>query len=350
MIKFFRNIRRNLLSENRFTRYLLYAIGEIILVVIGILIAVNINNWNEERKNKTAREALLMELGKGTKWKLSQFAEQIYLRDSIVQLYISDDTPEVIYNNPQVLYALFDPRQGFMQNLGSMMNDENVDLILDKKKEYPEEFELMLTQLKLYKSSLDNYSLSYQEAKMQLDEIEEYLKEKNLAMFKFDSTDFANMKRLFLHDETFKTKLRAYNIKYRNFVGGFSGMRSTYTIVLAEIDELLGQDKPKDIFKREGFERMNAISCDSVSPIIRNKSAIIKYPLVPVIPVRNAKKDSIFIGALNPAGIVMNKTPIPGGNTLSFNFPEETKFKIFDKNGECLFNGISKRNRFVVIE
>ena len=50
MIKFFRNIRQNLLRENRFTRYLIYAIGEIILVVIGILIALQINNWNENRK------------------------------------------------------------------------------------------------------------------------------------------------------------------------------------------------------------------------------------------------------------------------------------------------------------
>ncbi|MDR5590982.1 DUF6090 family protein [Christiangramia sp. SM2212] len=50
MIKLFRNIRRRLLRENRFTRYLIYAIGEIVLVVIGILIALQINNWNENRK------------------------------------------------------------------------------------------------------------------------------------------------------------------------------------------------------------------------------------------------------------------------------------------------------------
>jgi len=52
MIKFFRKIRQKLLYENRFGNYLSYAIGEIILVVIGILIALQINNWNENRKNK----------------------------------------------------------------------------------------------------------------------------------------------------------------------------------------------------------------------------------------------------------------------------------------------------------
>ena len=50
MIKFFRKTRQKLLQENRFSKYMLYAIGEIILVVIGILIALQVNNWNEERK------------------------------------------------------------------------------------------------------------------------------------------------------------------------------------------------------------------------------------------------------------------------------------------------------------
>ena len=50
MIKFFRHIRQSMIRENRASRYLLYAIGEIILVVIGILIALQINKWNENKK------------------------------------------------------------------------------------------------------------------------------------------------------------------------------------------------------------------------------------------------------------------------------------------------------------
>lgn len=52
MIKFFRRIRQNLLSEGRTGTYLQYAIGEILLVVIGILIALSINNWNQQRLDK----------------------------------------------------------------------------------------------------------------------------------------------------------------------------------------------------------------------------------------------------------------------------------------------------------
>lgn len=59
MIKFFRKIRRNLLSEQKTAKYFKYAIGEIILVVIGILIALQINNWNDNnKKNELEQEAL----------------------------------------------------------------------------------------------------------------------------------------------------------------------------------------------------------------------------------------------------------------------------------------------------
>lgn len=57
MLKVFRRIRQRLLSENRFSRYMIYAIGEIVLVVIGILIALSINSWNQDRleaKKETA--------------------------------------------------------------------------------------------------------------------------------------------------------------------------------------------------------------------------------------------------------------------------------------------------------
>ncbi len=51
-MKLFRNLREKLVKEKKLTNYIVYAIGEIILVVIGILIAVSLNNWNSSRKEK----------------------------------------------------------------------------------------------------------------------------------------------------------------------------------------------------------------------------------------------------------------------------------------------------------
>ena len=62
MIKFFRKIRQKLLSENKFSKYLIYAIGEIFLVVIGILIALQVNNWNENKKTEKLGKELFKEL------------------------------------------------------------------------------------------------------------------------------------------------------------------------------------------------------------------------------------------------------------------------------------------------
>lgn len=62
MILKFRNIRRRLLSLNKGTKYVTYAFGEIFLVVIGILIAVQLNNWNEENKRKEAEFYMLNEV------------------------------------------------------------------------------------------------------------------------------------------------------------------------------------------------------------------------------------------------------------------------------------------------
>lgn len=62
MIKFFRLIRMRLISENKFSRYLIYAIGEIALVMIGILLALQVNNWNEHRKSKIEERDILQRL------------------------------------------------------------------------------------------------------------------------------------------------------------------------------------------------------------------------------------------------------------------------------------------------
>ncbi|MFT6795628.1 MAG: sensor domain CHASE-containing protein [Maribacter sp.] len=52
-----------MLTENKFSKYLLYAVGEILLVVIGILIALQIDTWNEEKKNQVIVTANFNQLG-----------------------------------------------------------------------------------------------------------------------------------------------------------------------------------------------------------------------------------------------------------------------------------------------
>ena len=90
MIKFFRKIRFNLMGKNKTGTYLKYAIGEILLVVIGILIALQINNWNENQKTETKIKnslvALRSDLVQDTlliKERLPFIIEHYYLNESL---------------------------------------------------------------------------------------------------------------------------------------------------------------------------------------------------------------------------------------------------------------------------
>ena len=79
MIKFFRRLRYDLMEKNKTAKYFKYAIGEIILVVIGILVALGINNWNDQNNLTRKETALLIEMKsnlesdlEGLKWDINK--------------------------------------------------------------------------------------------------------------------------------------------------------------------------------------------------------------------------------------------------------------------------------------
>ena len=62
MLRFFRHIRQNVLQQGKVSRYLGYAIGEIVLIMIGIFLALQLNNWNEDRKAQTEFDEYIVQL------------------------------------------------------------------------------------------------------------------------------------------------------------------------------------------------------------------------------------------------------------------------------------------------
>jgi len=81
MIKIFRRVRQRLLTENKFSRYILYGIGEILLVVIGILIAVQINAWHENRTLKINETNILSQLNIDLKENYKELTELFELME-----------------------------------------------------------------------------------------------------------------------------------------------------------------------------------------------------------------------------------------------------------------------------
>ncbi len=134
MIKLFRKIRKNLLEEGKTTKYFKYAIGEIILVVIGILIALQINNWNELRKDLSKEQKILIELKSQFKDNLVQLEDKIHQRKLIIKsskraldlmdakTLVAMDTLTAILS-PLILAPTFDPIDN------EIMTAENLQLI-----------------------------------------------------------------------------------------------------------------------------------------------------------------------------------------------------------------------------
>lgn len=93
MIPFFRKIRKNMADDNRPLKYARYALGEIVLVVIGILIALQINTWNEQRKEREKFDQLLIEVHDELVTNIIRGRSVIdfyYYKDSLIQVFYFD--------------------------------------------------------------------------------------------------------------------------------------------------------------------------------------------------------------------------------------------------------------------
>jgi hypothetical protein len=155
MIKFFRKFRQKLLPENKFSKYLLYALGEIILVVIGILLALQINDWNNYEKDRAEEQLLLLnikdEFEKNLKELLSDHAINIKSLETCYYILESDMTTKTMLEidslvGSMLTYAAFDPSMGyFNQTIAS----GKLDLIQnDSLKKYMSQWTAELEDLR----------------------------------------------------------------------------------------------------------------------------------------------------------------------------------------------------------
>lgn len=109
MIKFFKKIRQEVLSENKFSKYLLYAIGEIILVVIGILIALQIGEWKKESESAKLELKILKEIHSNLNNDLIQIRGDISLMQEMDRACI---------NLKQTIESKTIPSENFAKNAG----------------------------------------------------------------------------------------------------------------------------------------------------------------------------------------------------------------------------------------
>jgi hypothetical protein len=159
MIKFFRKIRQKLLAESKMSKYLLYAFGEIVLVVIGILIALSVNNWNNDKQEKARIHDSYKSILNEINFVKSSVDKQILRNDStIISL---KNCLRVLRNKNDVAVKQFENNLGALVKLDNLSFDFPLTLgfleNVNQEKIANNEIGILLLNLKTQLSFLNGY-------------------------------------------------------------------------------------------------------------------------------------------------------------------------------------------------
>lgn len=257
MIKFFRRIRQKLLSENKFTKYLLYAIGEIFLVVIGILIALQINNNNELKKNRAKVDTLLEKIQLNIEsdlerinWLLSRQSQ----KDSLIKLVLNNQVGRSDYENPA--------------NSGLRVIIATYDQINLKK----HSFEALIQQQEIisreYDSIMETLSVLYSEDHDFVTVTENYYKNEVLDLLQYDvmnhdwfaSSSPSHLNPAFidyLMGSQYRSRLKSYSSRLNEYLNFAAQYRENAIKAYRMINEKLEKQLPPD-------SRVRLTSLDSI--------------------------------------------------------------------------------------
>ena len=138
MVTALRKIRKKLMEQNRARRYFFYAIGEIVLVVIGILIALQINTWNKEKQNRVHERTILKNLVEDLEIQKELIQEQVDYESDVLQkidsakMYISDNFDKAILGR---LFNELAGRHTFKANratFNNMISSGSINLVKEE--------------------------------------------------------------------------------------------------------------------------------------------------------------------------------------------------------------------------
>ncbi len=212
MLKFFRAIRQKLIKEDNLKKYLIYAIGEILLVVIGILIALQINNWNENRKELAKEQLILQSLENNLVFNLQELKTTL---ESTIEGYnatlqlLESIKPE--YSNTKIFvidsllaimlkYYTYDPATGALEEI---INSGELNIIQNEN----------------LKTQVSNWSSVISDARKNLDIADDHLYNV-LIVYLMENSNLRNIPRQMHLFE----KLRLSKIPPSNFTADYKSL------------------------------------------------------------------------------------------------------------------------------
>ena len=243
MIKFFRHIRQRMIKENRVSKYLLYAIGEIVLVVIGILIALQLNNWNGEQKRSKQEVELLVEMRENLANDLADcrynigMNERLLFGNEMVLKHLTERTP--FHDSLRVHYGqLFGGTQQ-TANTSAFDNLKSIGFGLIQNDSLRRSITTLYSERYTYLHSQE-VDMS---VKMQMDNLKDVIHGKVVVDRLWKSAYPLDVAALY-DDEVFKSVVRLNVFMFEFMIGIYSSVEWRIVGLIEQIDKELEDRQP----------------------------------------------------------------------------------------------------------
>ena len=292
MLSFFRRIRRNLANENQVLKYSRYAIGEIVLVVIGILIAIQINNWNENRKDKEKTNRLLAKVQK-------ELLVNIKETDGLTGWFIARDSLFYKIQNNKATYEDY-KSSSMLSNLIYRrwrvdITDDAYKQFMDFEGEIPNELDSIRIQLNEAYGA--DWVSIHQSNELMDDFVKSNLKEEeNNKKWFADFITFGkrpdDMIEYQLKDTIYKNRVANFSLRFGEHFNRTREYRNKALNIYEEISDYLDLKKDTSVVKNIDNYRhyLGSYEDNRINAQIIRKDNILKVDLI-------AKNDTVIIAS-----------------------------------------------------
>ena len=349
MMKFFRKIRFDLMDKNKSAKYFKYAIGEVLLVMIGILLALQVNTWNEQRKNRAYFESLLDSIEEDLRNNLEH-------ANVLFRFYHNKDRLSRLVLNEKV------SRTDYLENRGLgllLSNNRPIDLIsdnleklVDNEEMVPEKYLELISDAKVLHTLEIELDRLYEEIRRKQGDNLAYITLNSSSGYKQDSVSREARINYFLSDEVYKNRVYLAWVSVQAKRNRISVYRATALGMLGRMKHIRNNYDAKQISQM--YEELDMIpfqQFDCQDPIIEyEKNARESHLIVNLTP------KAINFGAkymdehqprertLQPYQFRVIRSMYKGLEG-AYNWEIEIK-----KEGSCVEKYVTRKNSYLIIE
>ncbi len=353
MIKFFRHIRRSLINQNKMGKYFKYAIGEIILVVIGIMIALQANNWNEKRKTNNTIETLIDKIEddvitdvKNVNNEIAFYEERVLMMQRILKKEVTkDDYRQFKYYELLFNYSDFNP------------NTENLDKLLELEETVKPDYLPIIKAIKSLKGRKQYKDLAWNDLqKAFTDNVDYYTLSGKDFTFRRDSNSIEKTINFYLTDSNYINRVLNYSIKNQNVLFETRIARARLIKILVQIKQVKHQfnkDELVSLLNSLNLNHYKKVACSSTAKDYPNLKGTRQRPLI-----FNTTKDTLSAKITDKYDNILSEFKLNPGATEKHetwrgglvNGGDYSKVISVYKDGACLAKFTEEPHGYIIID